>query len=161
MPHFLNARVTHLEMYKRPAMTVPSPLNLQIAIMRAYHMPVHFYRYLYEQIGKAHHWNVRRKMTDAALKDLIQSENTVIHILYVDGCPAGFAEINLKELPKSAEIVYFGLVPDYQGRGLSYFFLTRFCILCGNPIRIKSLFKPIHWIVHVPYSSTRNVVSHR
>ena len=124
MPHFLNARVTHLEMYKRPTMTVPSPLNLQIAIMRAYHMPVHFYRYLYEQIGKAHHWNVRRKMTDSALKDLIQSENTVIHILYVDGCPAGFAEINLKELPKSAEIVYFGLVPDYQGRGLSYFFFN-------------------------------------
>lgn len=124
MPHFLKSRVTHLEMYERPQIRVPSPLNMQVAIMRAYQMPVHFYRYLYEQIGKQHHWNVRRKMTDEALKDLIQSENTVVQILYIGGCPAGFAETNLKELPKSAEIVYFGLVPDYQGRGLSYFFFN-------------------------------------
>lgn len=124
MPHFLNARVTHLEMTARPQNTVPAPLNMQLAIMRARQMPVHYYRYLYEQIGKAHHWNVRRKMSDSALKQLIQSEDTVIQILYSEGCPAGFAETNLKELPNVAEIVYFGLVPDYQGRGLSSFFFN-------------------------------------
>ncbi|WP_297322936.1 GNAT family N-acetyltransferase [uncultured Bartonella sp.] len=138
MPDFLDARVTHLEMYERPQNVVPAPLNMRLAIMRAYQMPVHYYRYLYQQIGKAHHWNVRRKMSDPALKQLIQSDDTVIQILYNDGCPAGFAETNLKGMPKTAEIVYFGLVPDYQGRGLSYFFFNEVLLSAweNNPEKV-------------------------
>lgn len=132
MPEFLKARVTHLEMHQRSKGEVMAPVNMRLAIMRAYNMPVHYYRYLYEQIGKPHHWNVRRKMDDKSLAELIHSQDTAVHILYVDGCPAGFAETSLNKLPGAAEIVYFGLVPDYQGMGLSHFFFNEVLLAAWN-----------------------------
>ena len=56
----LTARVTHLEMTSRPTKSVPLPSRPRTALLQAENMPVHFYRYLYEQIGKAHHWYERR-----------------------------------------------------------------------------------------------------
>lgn len=119
----LPARVTYLEMAQRHLHNVPAPLCMSLALMRAKNCPIHFYRYLYQQIGRAHHWNLRRKQSDEEVLRIIQSEETILHILYVDGCPAGFAETGLSNTGQ-AEIVYFGIVADYQGRGLSRFFLS-------------------------------------
>ena len=49
MTEKMMARVTHLEMTARPALSVPVPSGLRLAIMRSTEMPGHFYRYLYEQ----------------------------------------------------------------------------------------------------------------
>lgn len=122
MTKFLMARVTHLEMQSRQYRVVPPPMGARMALVCAEHMPVHFYRYLYEQVGKKHHWQKRRKMDDKALSDLLHDDSTLVYVLYIEGCPAGFAEISFANLPEVAEIVYFGLVPDYQGRGFSRFF---------------------------------------
>jgi len=119
----LTARITHLEMLKPVAVHTLMPASPRIAIMRASNMPVHFYRYIYEQVGRPHHWTLRRNMSDETVAAVIHADTTEIHILYGDGCPAGFVEIDLSRLPRSAEIVYFGLVPDFQGRGLGRFFL--------------------------------------
>lgn len=120
---FLPARVTYLEMTEWRSGHVSTPLGMSLALMRAEHCPIHFYRYLYEQVGRAHHWKIRRKQSDEEVKRIIQSKETVLHILYVDGCPAGFAETDLRKLPQ-AEIIYFGLMADYQGKGLARFFLS-------------------------------------
>ncbi|GGA82109.1 hypothetical protein GCM10011491_06880 [Brucella endophytica] len=120
----LVARITHLEMTERSTPTVPPPSGMKLAIMRASNIPVHYYRYLYEQVGKPHHWMMRRKQSDAELSEAINARAAEIHVLHVDGCPAGFAEFDLARLPDEAEILYFGLVPDYQGRGLGSFFLA-------------------------------------
>ncbi len=50
--------------------------------------------------------------------------DTEIEVLYADGSPAGFFELDLSRLPHRAEIRYFGLVPEFQGRGLGGFFLS-------------------------------------
>ncbi len=120
----LTARITHLEMHTRPAHSVPVPSNMRLAIMRAGGMPVHYYRYLYEQVGREHHWAMRRKQSDAEVAAAIHADTTDIHVLYVDGCPAGFTELDLSAMPQSAEILYFGLMRDFQGRGLGKFFLS-------------------------------------
>jgi len=120
----LTARVTYLEMRAPPSHRVPAPMGPRLALMRADAMPLHFYRYLYEQVGKAHHWLLRRKLSDAALSEAIHGPDTQIEVFYVDGCPAGFFELDLARLPGEVEIRYFGLVPDFQGRGLSKFFLS-------------------------------------
>ncbi|UXM94014.1 GNAT family N-acetyltransferase [Bartonella sp. HY329] len=122
-PQYLAARVTHLEMQARNNNQVPLPIGMALAIMKAELCPPHFYRYLYREIGKEHHWSVRRKLKDQQIKDIIQSDQTVIYILYISGCPAGFAELNLRNMP-IAEVLYFGLIKEYQGRGLSRFFLN-------------------------------------
>lgn len=120
----LTARITHLEMAARPPHRVPAPLGAQLAVMRAPRMPLHFYRYLYERVGRPHHWELRRRMEDDALSAIIHATTTLIDVLYVDGAPAGFVEIDLSRAPDQAEIEYFGLMADFQGRGLSKFFLS-------------------------------------
>ncbi|QDY99680.1 GNAT family N-acetyltransferase [Nitratireductor mangrovi] len=120
----LKARVTHLEMTALPAHRVPMPFGPRLAVMRAENMPVHFYRYLYEQVGKPHHWTMRRRIADKALAAAIHAGSTEIEVLYVDGVPAGFFELDLARMPDEAEILYFGLVPDFHGRGLARFFLS-------------------------------------
>lgn len=124
MARKLTARITHLEMTERPPHRVPVPSGPKLALMRAVDIPLHFYRYIYEQVGKPHHWVMRRRLTDAELANAIHSATTEIELLYVDGAPAGFYELDLSRLPGRAEIRYFGLVPDFQGRGLSKFFLS-------------------------------------
>jgi GNAT superfamily N-acetyltransferase len=120
----LTARITHLEMTARPLYRVPAPLGAQLAVMRAPRMPLHFYRYLYERVGRPHHWELRRGMDDDALSAIIHATTTLIDVLYVDGAPAGFVEIDLSRAPEQAEVEYFGLMAEFQGRGLSKFFLS-------------------------------------
>lgn len=119
----LETRVTHLEMRARPA-RIPMPLGPRLALMRAPAIPLAFYRWLYEQVGRPHHWQMRRDLDDAALAAAIHGTDIEISVLYCDGAPAGFFELGLSGLPEEVEIVYFGLVPDFQGRGLARFFLS-------------------------------------
>lgn len=124
MSRRLTARITHLEMTARPAHRILPPTGPKLAQMRAEAMPLHFYRYLYEQVGRPHHWLLRRAMTDEELAAVIHSAETEIEVLYVDGAPAGFWELDLSRRPGHVEISYFGLIADFQGRGLSKFFLS-------------------------------------
>ncbi|RIK85119.1 MAG: N-acetyltransferase [Hyphomicrobiales bacterium] len=120
----LHARITHLEMLAPPPARVPMPLGSYLALLRAKDMPLHFYRYLYEQVGRPHHWSAHRDLDDAALSAVVHSGETEIRVLYADGAPAGFFELDLSRLTAEAEIRYFGLVPEFQGRGLAKFFLS-------------------------------------
>lgn len=120
----LLARVTHLEMNSPHSRYIAVPTRPVIALMRAQYIPAEYYRSLYELVGKAHHWQNRRTTPDAELYAMINDENCEIHILYADGCPAGFFELDLTSEPQSVEIVYFGLGTDYQGLGLGKWFLS-------------------------------------
>lgn len=122
---FLKARITQLEMATRPSHREPPPMGKsRLSLVRATGMAPSFYRYLYEQVGKPHHWFIRRSQSDAQLQEMLASDKTEIWVLSSDGCPAGFFEFDLSDMPKLAEIQYFGLVPHYQGRGLSRFMLS-------------------------------------
>ncbi len=118
----LKTHVTFLEMYHLPLRHIPVPTKPTIALIRAENIPSRFYRYIYEMVGKQHHWEERRNLIDAKLYALVNHENTEISILYADGCPAGFFELNTENHPESIEILYFGLGKDYQGLGLGKWF---------------------------------------
>ncbi len=124
MARELLARITHLEMRAPPAQRVHAPSGFALALMRVEAIPPHFYRYLYEVVGRPHHWQMRRGLGDADLAAALHDPATVIEVLYCDGAPAGFFELDLAPLPDSAGIRYFGLVPEFQGRGLSRFLLS-------------------------------------
>lgn len=127
MQRLLHARITHLEMTSPPSRRVAAPSGPKLAVMVAEQIPLHFYRYLYEQVGRAHHWTLRRNLSDEALGAQIHGADTEIQIIYCDGSPAGFFELDLSDKSAAIEIRYFGLVRDFQGRGLARFFL--FCAL--------------------------------
>lgn len=121
---FLKAHITELEMRTRPHHRTPLPIGHKVLLMKAVGMAPSFYRYLYEQVGKPHHWFIRRGMTDEQLQAVFNEGGAEVWVMYVDGCPAGFFEIDLAAMPSTAFIQYFGLVPHYQGRGLSRFMLS-------------------------------------
>lgn len=120
----VTARVTHLESAAPHTSTALQPSRPRLALLEASNMPVQFYRYLYEQVGKPQHWYSRRIMNDKKLIEKIHSSSTHIHVLYADGSPAGFFELDAATLPNNIELVFFGLTPDFQGMGIGKWFLS-------------------------------------
>lgn len=117
-------RITFLELAERLNYALPVPSGVRLAMMRASDIPLHFYRYLYAQVGKDYNWWSRAGLSDEKLAEYVHSDDTEIHVLYVNGSPAGFCELSTKALPEHVELVYFGLISDFHGRGLSRFFLN-------------------------------------
>lgn len=114
--------VTFLEMRRRPTRD-HGPHRLEnLALMRAHRSTLSFYRYLYESVGGPWLWYERRRLDDEALGDIIHDENVRIYVLYVGGVPAGFVELDGRQAGE-IELAYFGLVPEFIGRGLGQFFL--------------------------------------
>ncbi|MCK5744997.1 MAG: GNAT family N-acetyltransferase, partial [Oricola sp.] len=79
--------------------------------------------YLYDLVGAPWNWISRRKMNDQELAALIHDPDVYLYVLYVDGAPAGMAEIDARD-PDVHELKFFGLAPDFTGRGLGRYFLT-------------------------------------
>lgn len=120
----LTAHVTFLEMTKQPSRRYPAPLGPQLALHAARNIPPAYYRFLYREVGKPHHWYVRRDMDDAELDALINAPTAHIFVPMVEGCPAGFFELESSDLPGEVEIIYFGLMPRYVGMGLGKWLLS-------------------------------------
>lgn len=119
---FLPMTVTFLEMKGKPSVLPPPQPHGKVAILRAVKPPVHFYRYLYDTIGGRYHWVDRRRMPDSAVASVIHHDQVELYVLYVDGCPAGMAELDFRE-PGTGLLAYFGLMPEFIGKRLGYFFL--------------------------------------
>lgn len=122
-PKSLKTVVTNLEMTARPKSVAPLPLNRKLALMKADYIPLHFYRYLMYRTGKPWHWVMRLRMEDAELKTIVHAPTTDIFVLYMDGSPAGFFEIERKD-PAVGELSYFGLMDHAIGKGLGRWFLS-------------------------------------
>jgi GNAT superfamily N-acetyltransferase len=90
---------------------------------------VAFYRFLYSSVGEEWRWRERLSHSDEEIKALLLDPGTSVHVLYVNGVPAGYIELaERKEGPTgrffSTEIVYFGLRSTYMGRGLGKHLLS-------------------------------------
>ena len=115
--------ITYLEMHARPpGPRVPPPRAGKLALMHAENCTVSFYRYLYETVGTPWLWYERRLLSDAALAAEIGRGTTEIFVLYVDGVPAGYFELDAA-VAHETELRYFGLIPEFIGRGFGPFLL--------------------------------------
>jgi len=133
-PRELPATVTYLGMEARPGAPPPPPPLLKTAILRCENPPVHFYRYLYDTIGRPYFWIERRLWKDDKLKTLLASEKLQLYVLYIGGVPGGMAELDFHE-PGIGQISYFGLTPEFTGRRIGPWFLHQTIELCwAEPI---------------------------
>jgi GNAT superfamily N-acetyltransferase len=62
-------------------------------------------------------------MRDDDLRAIIQDTKVEIYILYVNGVPAGYAELDLRQEP-DIELAYFGIMPEFIGNRLGPFLLN-------------------------------------
>ena len=79
--------------------------------------PVSFHRFLYREVGRNYHWRDRLTWSDSEVRHYLDDPAVTLHVLYVLGSPAGYFELR-KEPDGSVEIAYFGLLPEFLGRGL-------------------------------------------
>src|ERR1700720_1798734 len=108
--------ITYLEVKARPVLPrIPAPYA-KLALIRTENCTVSFYRYLYETVGTPWLWYDRRLLDEATLAAQITKETTEIFVLYVGGVPAGYFELDAAD-PRESELAYFGLIPEFIGRG--------------------------------------------
>jgi ribosomal protein S18 acetylase RimI-like enzyme len=114
--------ITYLEMGEPAATPRPPAPSAKLALMHAEACTVSFYRYLYETVGTPWLWYERRLLGDGALAGEIGKPTTEIFVLYAGGVPAGYFELDAAS-PHETELCYFGLIPEFIGRGLGPFLL--------------------------------------
>ena len=122
MPTRADVVITRLEQTERPVLETAAPPGVKTAILRAEHPPVHFYRYLYDVVGRPYHWVSRRSLSDEKLAEIIQDPQNALYVLLVDGVPGGMAELNMRA--KAFELSFFGLTPENVGKRLGRYFLA-------------------------------------
>lgn len=115
---------TYLEMRApdelRPAgVTGPEP-----HIERLARCPIDLFRSLYREVGRAYRWTDRLDWSDADIQRYLDSPDVSVWLLKWQESPAGYFELRGHE-DGSVEIAYFGLLPDYIGRGWGKYLLTR------------------------------------
>ena len=88
-----------------------------VTIQRAERPTVSFYRYLYDTVGADWDWYERRRLSGDALAAIIHDDAVEVFVLYVRGVPGGYVELD-RRVEGEIEIAYFGLIPEYIGRGL-------------------------------------------
>jgi GNAT superfamily N-acetyltransferase len=123
-PGRIETVVTYLEMKAPPPLRPPIQPAHQLALLRLAEPSTRFYRYLYGTVGEPWFWYERRAMTDDELAPLIRAPGIEISVLYAEGEPAGYVEMDYRD-KADVNLAYFGLVPHRIGRGLGGFLLGR------------------------------------
>jgi GNAT superfamily N-acetyltransferase len=118
----IEVTVTFLEMHAPPAASPPVPYNRQVALLKTKDIPLHFYRYLMDRVGRKWHWVNVLRLNDDELSAGIHREDRDIRVLYLDGAPAGFFDLK-PHLPEEVELAYFGMMEHATGLGLGRWFL--------------------------------------
>lgn len=117
-PGCIDVVVTHLEMTAQPTAPAAKPPALKMAVLKVDDMSVAYYRFLYAEIGRDWTWYERRAMSDTELAAHLQEKGVEVYVLHVGGHPAGYVEFDQRGLPAEVELRYFGLLPQFIGRGL-------------------------------------------
>ena len=82
------------------------------------------YLALYRAVGAPWRWDQRLRMPAAELAAYLSSEDCLIEVLHVESRAAGFCEFDRAGFP-SAQLMNFGLLPAFMGRGYGRALLHR------------------------------------
>jgi GNAT superfamily N-acetyltransferase len=117
----VDVRVSYLEMLAHAKRSLAAPRD-GLAVVHAIRPSVAYYRFLYTTVGHDYYWRSRGKLSNSALAAIIHDPLDEVHVLHVDGVPAGFAELD-RRTRDEIELTQFGLMPEFIGQGLGKYFL--------------------------------------
>jgi len=95
----------------------PAAMPAGASVARVPRCSVPFYRYLYDTVGRDWVWWLRRTVPDEEIAGLLARPDISIHVLYQDGEPAGFYELERRG-DNGINLSYFGLMPHAIGHGV-------------------------------------------
>lgn len=116
-------KTTHLEMRSASDLRPSKPSTLPYRLVRAEIPSPEFGRFLYTAVGSRWVWYSRLPWDRARWLERLESPDVEMWVAYVAGTPAGYFEIERHD-DETVEIVYFGLLPDFLGKGLGGALLT-------------------------------------
>ena len=114
---------TYLEMSAQSELRPAPSIGDHARVERVHACPASFFRYLYATVGAAYHWVDRLGWSDDDIHRYLATPGVTLWVLYVADAPAGYFELKRDE-DGGVEIAYFGLLPEFIGRGLGKFMLT-------------------------------------
>jgi GNAT superfamily N-acetyltransferase len=115
---------TYLEM-RSPEDLRAAPIPRDVPrLERVEDCPVSFFRYLYAEVGRAYHWVDRLAWTDERVRAHLADPAISLWLLSWRAAPAGYFELRAHG-DRSIEIAYFGLLPEFTGRGWGGYLLGR------------------------------------
>jgi GNAT superfamily N-acetyltransferase len=132
--------VSYLEMKAPPARAPVAPPREGLTVVHARRPTTAFYRFLYDRVGAPWLWTDRRLLSDRQLRIILDDDLVEVHVLQVDGVPAGYLELDRRE-PPDIELAYFGLMPEFIGQKLGPWLLD-----CA--IRLAWSYAPTRFWVH-------------
>lgn len=120
-----DVQVYYLEMNEKPSLDVDFPKGVNFEKLEK-PVSIEEYRFYYNLVGEKYSWIDRLLLSDKELDSKINNQDTDIFVFKVLNNAAGYVEFVRKS--KNIEIQYFGLAPDFIGKGLGKKFLG----LCIN-----------------------------
>jgi GNAT superfamily N-acetyltransferase len=114
---------TYLEMLSPADLRAARAPSDAPALQRIEDCPVSFFRYLYVEVGRAYHWTDRLAWTDDQVRAHLADPSVTLWLLSSAAAPAGYFELR-RHQDSSVEVAYFGLLPEYVGRGWGGHLLT-------------------------------------
>jgi len=114
---------TYLEMRDPAELHAARSDDSLIRIERQSNCSVEMFRMLYVEVGKNYHWIDRLPWTNEEIANYLLDPAISLWLMTYDGKTAGYFELRKCE-DGSTEIAYFGLLPEFIGRGLGKYLLT-------------------------------------
>ncbi|MBB3065512.1 GNAT family acetyltransferase [Limibacillus halophilus] len=120
----IEVTITYLEMTERKVASLQTPhlTGHRLGLLRAERPTLSFYRFLYNTVGRDWLWYERRRMSDDALRDIIENDLVEVFVLYAEGVPAGFFELDARK-PGTVDLALLGVMPEFIGRRFGPFLL--------------------------------------
>ena len=116
--------ITHLEMTDPAEMKGRYVSDEELTLLRAEIPLPSLSRFFYEQVGRGYNWKRRLVWSDEQWAEWVRREEIRTWIGYQRGTPVGYAEME-RQPEGSVEVLYFGLLPEFIGRGLGGAMLTK------------------------------------
>ena len=114
---------TYLEMRDSSELNGAKLADPSIEIGEQRDCSIELFRFLYAEVGKNYHWIDRLPWTDEQIVAHLNKPENSIWLMTCDGETAGYFELRKCE-DGSVELAYFGLMPQFLGRGLGRHLLT-------------------------------------
>lgn len=119
----IDVTITYLEMAHPDDLRPRRATHPGLALRRVEPPSPALNAHLYEAVGGAYQWNDRRAWTMEQWSEELEREGTETWLLTLDGREAGFFELTMPSA-RVREILYFGLLPGFEGQGLGAHLLT-------------------------------------
>lgn len=117
-------KTTHLELRSPAAFRPSGRVPPDVMLMKAALPSPELNRYLYAAVGAEYHWHDRVPWTWSEWMRWLDRPEVETWVAYQSGTPAGYFELEAQD-GASVEIVYFGLLPAFTGRGMGGYLLTQ------------------------------------